>query len=324
MKRGIILTTVIWLVFSCTSVEKPPQLTKPKNIKIEGIPGVMKGRSVRGLGVKITWEKVEGADGYYIKFIEEYEGEVDTLILAKTTIPVFLDLPGDPIINQASASIDRREVGVYLITPVRTIYDKTYIGEEVGVIFTKDQVVGPHRFTLYEVDAEAPAEGKYCAIRWDTSTGLAVGYSFYETTHHWDMYLTDTLEGGTLAEMKKFVSPEFEGVDAFPIPKRPPAADKWDTTYFTPASWPPSLVEWVVDSFTIFPPAPADTIFTGTGGAWKNWLVEITENQGYSIVIDGGYFIELIVRKIDSTYISFDYYFNKLKHFRRFKYPLKE
>lgn len=279
MKKFFILLPFL-LVIGCTNVPETPNLPAPTNLTITAIDD--------GLGLKLKWDAVPEADGYYIYFIKvKSETLADTLALCKVLTPYFVDEPYD---ENLSPSIEERGCGDYLVVPVRRIYDKDTIGLPASI--SSRPIKTGQRIINEKNKADSAAYG------WNES-GVGSVYSITDTINEWDIYVSDADSSRIIDTLFHFVSPPYSMAWQ---DDGPPPGPKWDTT----------LVEGPIDEEVAPKKDSYDWYVPGYGAGIKE------KDEIYYLFVDRNYYVKVVIDTVLPDGVMLDSYFQSVKGFRRF------
>jgi hypothetical protein len=189
MKKLLVSSAFLLLMIGCTQVPEEPNLGAPGNLRIKAIDG--------GLGLKLEWDEVPEAEGYYVHFIDIWaSGKIDTMALCKVLCPYFCDRPGDLVLD---SKIEDRGCGTYFVYPVKTVYDQGYVGDTASISSLPRTTDSPQ--IIYERSTGDPS-----AFGWDEDGNFSI-YSVDDTVHDWDIYLCDQDSSIIDTSLLHFLSP---------------------------------------------------------------------------------------------------------------------
>jgi hypothetical protein len=275
MKRAflaIILLLIFWI--GCTRQPTAPTLGAPQNLKISSIE--------KGLGLKLEWDNIEDADGYFVYFVNvKSDTESDTAALAKVIQSEFYDLPKPTSQTGLPSSIMERGCGDYYVIPEKIEYDKVWLGDASETVSSRPAV--SKSCVLYERNLPDS-----CAYGWDEN-GNGERYSISDATNEWDIYLDDGDSTTTDTAGLYLVSPtDSVGGNSSPTVN-------WDATYI------------VISTSENTAPLDITTLFASV------------EKDGiYYLKVDTDYYVKVVIDSLLDNGIIFNYSFQKLKGFRRF------
>ncbi|OYD16265.1 hypothetical protein CH333_03835 [candidate division WOR-3 bacterium JGI_Cruoil_03_44_89] len=268
-KLSPILLIPLLFLLGCAE-EEGPVPTVPENLTLTVIEN--------GLGLRLDWQEVPDADGYYVYFVSApYEGGTkgdiirDTIVLVKMLTNRFYDSSEDSINTYYPSSIEDRNCGDYYVKAVA----EDECSEASNSVTSVPLTMG--HFTLYEQDYNDS-----CAFGWD-ETGNGRIYSINDMTDEWDVYLSDMQPGVTDPTDFRLMSPPIAGAP-------------WDTTLIA-----------IGDDEHLCPCV-----------MWPQLNTAMEPDGVYFLRIEEDYFVSITVLEIFENGIVFDYSFQKLGGFRRF------
>ncbi len=207
-----LLATFLLLFIGCKE-EPTASLTAPQNLIITVIQ--------EGAGLKLNWDKVSEANGYYVYF----GMHPDSLFaICKVVDQTYFIHESD--------ELDKAGTGYYGILAVGGEYDSD-VGPMSDIII-RTAPYETQGIILHERDYES---GDSSAFGWNAAH-IGEILSINDAVNRWHIYLDDGQSGGTIDSLLKFVTPQ-DSVGTNHPPDVP-----WDSTaiVFSSASYAPSEI----------------------------------------------------------------------------------
>ncbi len=274
--KFLYITTIsfILLFIGCKEEPTAPDLTSPQNLKISVIQD--------GVGLKLEWDKVSKANGYYVYFGMHPDS---LLAIYKVVDQIYF--------IHESNELDKAGTGYYGILAVGGEYDSV-VGPMSDIIRTAPYEAPD--IILHERDYESGDSSAFGfgALNPKNAIYAGVVLSINDTSCRWHIYLDDGQSGTTIDSLLKFVTPQ-DSVGTNHPPDVP-----WDSTaiVFSTASYAPSEI---IGGF-----APE------TDG------IDEEEKNVFYLLIDNEYYAKFSVQSVSPAGVEFNAYFQALKGFRRF------
>lgn len=294
--------------------EEEVKLPAPQDVRLMSIDN--------GLGVRLEWNAVEGADTYSVYFKSEEIARVTTTHFEHPSAvldtaglgPYFVFAHKEDEMSPQSRAVSTKPRPV----PYQFIYDRDNIKVwEIDTTYVVDTTVTPPETLEMHVDTLLTRimPGAY---DWD-ATSAGSSYVLTDSTAlDWDIYLDD---GDTSTVLyKKFFLVSANA--SLPTSSIPEVSQGWETTYITG----PESVSIAVapENFTtLYAPDP-DTLPDGV-----NPDLFPADTYCYYLKVDGDHYTQIRVNKYSAVDtlggaqvwggIQFEYYFQKIKDFRRFE-----
>lgn len=314
MKRAFILCIILsFFLTGCEFFEEEKvELPAPQNLRLISIDN--------GLGVRLEWDPVEGAEEYGVYFNSEE--------IARVTTTYF---------EHHASQLDEAGLGPYFVFAYKKdetspqsrvvstkpsavsyqyIYDRDNVRVwEIDTTYVIDTTVTPPNTLEVNIDTllNRIMPGAY---DWDSTSSGTTYVLTDSTAPEWDIYLDDG--DPTKVLYKKFFLVSANA--SLPTSSVPEVSLGWEHTYITG----PCTVDVAPENFTsLYAPDP-DIQPEGVDPESPEH-----KDDRYYLKVDGDYYVQLRVNKYTAVDtlggakvwggIEFEYYFQKVKNFRRFE-----
>jgi len=267
---------MVGLLLICSCELGPiEEVATPQNLTIEAYDN--------GLGIRLSWDMVENAEGYRIYF--KPAGENTYTRIDEVT-------PGSATsYTQDADAIDSLGLGDYYVTAFKGRNESSPSNVVSTIPVFEDGC------KIYDLDA--PTQVGYSAYNWEAD-GNGEPRS-YNSTDDWDIYLNDGVDGAIDTSKFHIISPD-TALQWFQIP--PEGVDN-GAAYIAEVD-DPSNIPSGTSITTKYQPESMDE-----GIASGDYYVVYMKDEG-------PFYVLLQITRILDNGIEFDYWFQTIPNFRRF------